>query len=68
MKVAIDAERCSGQGRCYIVASEVYGSDADGFNRDRGQTIDVPEGCEQAALLGVHTCPEKAIDVLEKES
>jgi ferredoxin len=64
MKVTIDFDRCSGQGRCYVVASEVYQSDSDGFNKDRGCTIEVPPGCEEAALLGAQTCPEKAIDVV----
>jgi ferredoxin len=68
MKVAIDSERCSGQGRCYVVASEVFGADSDGFNKDRGRIIDVPLGCEHAALLGIQTCPEKAIDVVNKDS
>jgi ferredoxin len=64
MKVTIDFDRCSGQGRCYVVAAQVFQSDSDGFNKDRGCTIDVPEGCEEAALLGAQTCPEKAIDVM----
>jgi ferredoxin len=64
MKVTIDFDRCSGQGRCYVVAPQVFQADSDGFNKDRGCTIDVAPGCEDAALLGAQTCPEKAIDVV----
>lgn len=65
MKVHIDDIKCSGHGRCAKYAPEVFRlSDEDGYNADRGQTIDVPAGEEKNAHLGVRSCPERAITVV----
>lgn len=65
MKVKIDAERCSGHGRCWIVAKEFYKLDDNGYNAERGQTIDVPVALEAAAKLGAEKCPERAITIVD---
>jgi len=66
MKLKIDATLCSGHGRCYVLAPDVYRLDDDGYNADRGETIDVPAGCEKSALVGLKNCPEAAITVIEE--
>lgn len=66
MKVTIDAELCTGHGRCWTHAPDVYTLDDDGYNAERGATIDVPPGQEEAARLGARMCPERAITVLEE--
>jgi ferredoxin len=66
MKMKIDGELCTGHGRCWNVASEVYDADDSGFNSAAGGTIDVPEGLEKIAMHGLRSCPEGAISVVEE--
>lgn len=63
MKVHIDREICTGHGRCYVLAPEVFESDDDGY----GMVIveEVPAGLEDAARRGVANCPESAISIEE---
>jgi ferredoxin len=64
VKVEIN-DQCSGHGRCFILAPDVYRLDDDGYNADRGQIIDVTPGQEDAAELGIHNCPEAAINAVD---
>lgn len=59
MKVQLDADRCSGHGRCYVLAPAVFGSDDDGY----GTVLDEAVGADHArdAELGTASCPERAI-------
>jgi ferredoxin len=66
MKVKIDADLCTGHGRCSVVAPQFYKLDDNGYNADRGKTVDVPAGLEAAARLGSQKCPERAITIVEK--
>jgi ferredoxin len=61
MKYSVDRSLCSGHGRCYTLAPMVYEPDGDGFNSRIGETADVPPGDEEAARLGITSCPEGAI-------
>jgi len=45
------------------MAGDVYRLDDNGYNVDRGGTIEVPPGLEESARLGVRVCPEGAITV-----
>lgn len=66
MKVHIDEVKCSGHGRCAKYAPNVFKlDDEDGYNADSGHTIEVPAGEEQSALLGIKSCPERALAVVE---
>ena len=38
MRITVDADRCSGQGRCYVLSPNLFSSDDDGFCAERGQT------------------------------
>jgi ferredoxin len=64
MKVEVN-DQCSGHGRCFILAPEVYRLDDNGYNADRGQTFDVAPGHEDAAALGIDNCPEAAINAVD---
>lgn len=66
MKVKIDADLCTGHGRCWTVAQQFYRLDDNGYNADRGKTLDVPAGLETAARLGSQKCPERAIRIIEE--
>jgi ferredoxin len=63
MRIKVDANACTGHGRCYVLAPEVYSADAEGFNAAIGGVIDVPEGLEEAAIFGLESCPEAALTV-----
>ncbi|MES2492440.1 MAG: ferredoxin [Pseudomonadota bacterium] len=66
MKVYIDEVKCTGHGRCAKYAPNVFRlRDEDGYNADVGLTIDVPAGEEGNAQLGVKSCPERAIIIVE---
>ena len=54
---------CTGHGRCAVMAGDVYELDDVGYNRYRGQTIEIPAGLEESAKTGVRVCPEGAIRI-----
>lgn len=59
MKLRVDAELCTGHGRCYELAPDLFGEDARGhcvILRAR-----VPPELETEARLGETSCPERAI-------
>jgi len=64
VKVQIDTDRCTGHGRCYVLAPEVF--DAD----DRGNGVvlldgPIPEALVDQARRAVANCPEQAVLVTE---
>jgi ferredoxin len=65
MKVTVSEELCSGHGRCYALAPEVYSADDEGYNVARGRTLHVPEELAPRAARGARGCPERAITVTE---
>jgi ferredoxin len=65
MRVKVDGQRCSGQGRCWALAPSVYEPDDGGFNSATGSVIDVAAGEEDAAIEGVDNCPEGALTVVD---
>ena len=40
MKMTIDAEMCTGHGRCYTLAPQLLGYDDEGFVVERGQSVE----------------------------
>jgi ferredoxin len=65
MKLTIDAAKCSGHGRCYVLAPDLLTFDDEGFVTARGTTIDVPPGQEAAARDATLGRPEGAIHLDE---
>lgn len=65
MRIVIDAELCSGQGRCYAMSPDLLVSDDEGFVEQRGTDFDVPAGLEGQARIAVDSCPEGAISLVE---
>lgn len=61
MRYLVESDLCTGHGRCYSLAPEVYDADDDGFNADRGAVIEVQQDSEANAVLGAKSCPERAI-------
>jgi ferredoxin len=60
-RVRVDASRCVGHGRCYVLAPDVFGED------DRGHCVPTHREVEgelgDQARLGEQNCPEGAIAV-----
>lgn len=63
MKVRIDTELCTGHGRCYSLAPEVF--EPDDLGHGRVILDDVPEELRSRAELGMKNCPEQAISISE---
>ena len=61
MKISIDTELCTGHGRCYEVAPELFTDDESGY----GKVIagDIGPSDLEAAELAIRTCPERAISL-----
>ena len=63
MKVSIDHEVCTGHGRCYTLAPDVFDSDDAGYGEVK--TPDVPVDLMDQARTGERNCPEHAVRVEE---
>ena len=63
MRVVVDAERCTGHGRCYSLVPELFEPDEEGHSQ--AIAADVPAGLEDKARMGAENCPEQAISVDE---
>jgi len=61
VKVSVDAEVCTGHGRCYVLAPDVFGAD------DYGHCVvlqpEVGDDLAPQARAGEENCPERAIRV-----
>jgi len=66
MKLTVDADICRGHGRCYSLAEGLLTYDEDGYVTARGEIIDVPRDQEDDARNAADSCPEGAIDILER--
>ena len=62
MKVRIDADRCTGHGRCYSLSPDVFEADEQGHGVVRFEVV--PPELEAAAHSAVNNCPEQAIAII----
>ncbi len=62
MKIEFDVDACTGHGRCYSLAPDVYEPDDVGYVVD--PSGDVPSGLEDDARRGAGSCPEQAITIV----
>lgn len=62
VKIRVDPERCTGHGRCYSLAPEVFEPDAEGHSVVILE--DVPPELADKARIGVENCPEQAISIV----
>jgi ferredoxin len=63
VKIEVDPDVCTGHGRCYTLAPDIYESDDVGYCATL--SLDVPPGLEEQARLGAKNCPERAITVVQ---
>jgi ferredoxin len=59
MRIVLDADRCQGHGRCYVLAPDLF--DADEFGHCVLLVDEVPADREGHARTGVENCPEQAL-------
>ena len=64
VRIAVDADRCTGHGRCYSIAPELLTSDDEGFVTIRGSATDVPADLLETARQIESSCPEGAVRLL----
>lgn len=61
MRVRIDADLCTGHGRCYAVAPELFEpNDDDGYGQVIGDGT-VTDDQRDLAVKAVNNCPERAV-------
>jgi ferredoxin len=63
MKLRIDAERCSGHGRCYDLAPELFDDDEFGHGKVRVDVVPAEQLAQ--AQIAVDCCPERAISLVD---
>jgi ferredoxin len=61
MKLHIDSTTCTGHGRCYSLAPQLF--DADDFGHGVVLCANVPDHLRDAAWSAVENCPERAISL-----
>ena len=64
MKIILDTSLCTGHGRCYTLAPELFDED------DRGHCVlkqeTPPEALHASARSAVDACPERALALTER--
>lgn len=63
MKIVIDADRCTGHGRCYSLVPELFDSDDVGHSVLLAPDAEVPADQLRQAQVAVDNCPEDAISL-----
>jgi len=61
MKLKVDMEACTGHGRCYELAPELFDEDEAGYCVLKQATV--PKDLEDAAWRAESNCPENAIHI-----
>jgi ferredoxin len=63
MELRIDAEKCTGHGRCYTLAPDLFHADEEGHSVLVRPGVAV--GLEDQARLALGNCPERAIRLID---
>jgi len=61
VRIRLDADRCQGHGRCYVLAPDLF--DADDYGHCVLLVDEIPAGREDDARTGVENCPEQALSL-----
>ena len=64
MKIRIDRDLCSGHGRCYALAPNLFSGDDDGYGWVVSEN-DLAPGDEETARRAANNCPERAITIVQ---
>jgi ferredoxin len=60
-QLSVNADKCTGHGRCYSAAPTLLSDDDEGFVTLRGQTMQLSEDQLAAAQAAAAACPERAV-------
>jgi ferredoxin len=66
VRIRIDDAACTGHGRCYALAPEVFVPDDQG--RSHLLLMDIPAELRDKARDAVSNCPEEALTIVEEDS
>ena len=61
MKVTVDADVCTGHGRCYVLAPDVF--EADDYGHCVVRNDDIGDDLVAQARAGADNCPDRAISL-----
>jgi ferredoxin len=61
VRLRLDAVKCTGHGRCYVLGPDVFGEDEAGHCVLR--VVEVPGALADQAHAGEQNCPEGAISI-----
>jgi len=64
MRIVLDAAKCTGHGRCYVIARLLVRDDERGYGTVIGDGEVAPD-LSELARKAVLSCPERAITVVE---
>jgi ferredoxin len=67
VRLYVDADECTGHGRCYRLAPDLLAYDDEGYVSIRGETIEVPADQVEFAVEAEGTCPEGAITLIHED-
>lgn len=59
--LSVDADKCTGHGRCYSTAPNLLSDDDEGFVTLRGHSMPISDGQLADAEEAAAACPERAI-------
>jgi ferredoxin len=65
VRLRVDADECTGHGRCYRIAPDLLSYDDEGYVSIRGEEIAIPADMADVAEELEGTCPEGAIILIE---
>jgi ferredoxin len=65
MRIFLEPGKCQGHARCFEVARDLFTLDDTGYSDLPPEGIEVPSGREDAARMGVASCPERALRLQE---
>jgi ferredoxin len=63
MRVRVDRDKCTGHGRCYALAPEVFEADDEGYCVIPSEQVTAAHA--DVARRGALNCPEDAIEISE---
>jgi ferredoxin len=66
VRIRINEAACTGHGRCYALAPEIFQPDDEG--RSVALFTDIPTELHDKARLAVNNCPEQALSVVGESS
>jgi len=66
LRIELNSAVCTGHGRCYDLAPDVFGPDDAGNGMVLKGTVDSADD-RKAAALGYQNCPEGAITLVEQD-